>query len=168
MPAARIALVAVVLSLAVVLQVAVFAPIRLPGATPDVMLLAVIGIALRWGSESGAWAGFAGGVLLDAAPPSDSTIGRWAMVATLVGFFAGKAAIDIDHSVLLGPVVVVMGSAAGVTGYWFLGAILGDPRVDAARLTAVLPAAVFYDALLAPFVVWGVYRIAGRLAADLA
>ncbi len=168
MLAARLGLSGAVLALAVVLQVAVFAPMRLPGATPDVMILAVLGIALRWGSTSGAVAGFVGGLLLDAAPPSDSTLGRWALVATIIGFLAGKAALDVERSAVVGPLVVLLGSIAATTGNWVLGVLLSDPRVDAAGLASVLPAAVLYDIVLAPFLVWGVYRLAGRIEVDLA
>ncbi|MBA2331450.1 MAG: rod shape-determining protein MreD, partial [Actinobacteria bacterium] len=59
------ALVAGIVFVAVLLQATIFASLDVLGGTPDVLLLALLGIALLRGAITGAVAGFFGGLLLD-------------------------------------------------------------------------------------------------------
>lgn len=156
-------LAAVLLTTAVVLQTVVLSRIPLPGATPDLVLLVVVGLALAQGPVSGLLTGFAAGLLVDLVPPADGTIGRWALVLSLVGFFAGRLSDSVDRSTLL-PVLTVAAAAAGaLLLYAGLGWLLGDIRVTPTAVARSLPAAVLYDVLLAPFVVPAVMALARRV-----
>ena len=85
----RAVIVAVLLLLAVLIEVTVLAPLPFPGATPSLVLVVVVILASQFGASTGAVSGFAGGLLLDIAPPAAGTIGITAprkMIAT----FASK------------------------------------------------------------------------------
>ena len=76
---------------ALVIQVSVLARLQLPGATPDLLLLVVLGLAFVYGHVSGALIGFGAGLLADLAPPADHAAGRYALVLCLIGYLAGLA-----------------------------------------------------------------------------
>lgn len=163
MTPARVGLIGLLLALAVVLQTAVLSRIPFPRATPDLVLLVVVGIALVLGPSGGAAAGFTGGLMLDLAPPAVGAIGRWALVLCLVGWVAGRLSDTVDRSVFL-PLAIVAGcSIAALTAYAAVGWLTGDSRVRSGVLSSALPAAVLYDILLTPFVVPGVMWLVRRL-----
>jgi hypothetical protein len=62
---------------------------RLPWGGPDLMVLAVVGVALARGPLWGAAYGFAGGLAVDLTPPADHTIGLSALALCLTGFACG-------------------------------------------------------------------------------
>lgn len=138
---------------ATVLQLVVLARLPLPGGTPDLVLLVVVGLALSSGSTTGAASGFVGGLMLDAAPPADGTLGRWALVLCLAGWVAGKAQDVAERSAFVPLAVVALLAPATLVAYAGLGLLLGDPRVTAQAVVSSVPAATLYDVLLAPFVV---------------
>jgi len=155
-------LVAVLLGTAVVLQTVVLSPLRLPGATPDVVLLVVVALALVQGPTAGLIIGFAGGLLLDIVPPASGALGRWALVLCLVGLVAGRLRDTAERSVFL-PIVIVAGcSVLATVGYAATGVLVGDPGVSGSGVFAAVPAALLYDVLLSPFIVPGVMLLARR------
>ena len=162
MTAGRGLMVALLLATAVVLQTAVLSPLRLPGATPDLVLLVVVALALVQGPTAGLVIGFAGGLLLDTVPPASGALGRWALVLCLVGLLAGRLRDTAERSVFL-PIVIVAGcSVLATIGYSLTGLLLGDTGVSVSGVLATVPAALFYDVLLSPFVVPGVMWLARR------
>jgi rod shape-determining protein MreD len=163
MPLARSAFAASLLLVAVVVQVAVLAPLRLPGATPDLVLVVVVALALVHGSMAGSIIGFLAGLTLDLAPPADHAVGQEAFVLCLVGYLAGLVRSDERRSALV-PMIVVAASAAGaVLLYAVIGVVLGDPRISVGRVLLTLPPTVTYALVLAPFVVPTVGAVARRL-----
>jgi hypothetical protein len=182
MTGARAALAAVLLPLAVVVQVSVLGQLPLPGATPDLVLVVVVALALGCGGGSGAVGavlGFAAGLCLDLAPPADHPVGLWAFVLTLVGFVAaelGPAApvgggLDpVMPPRALGPLAVVGLTAAAAAGATLLAAalttVVGGGRVAAEVAWGLVPTAALYAGLLATFVVPGVSALLRRLAPE--
>lgn len=160
MTTARVLLTTILLLAAVIVQTAVLSRIPLPGATPDIVLLVVIGLALQWGPLAGAVIGFAGGLLLDLVPPAEGTVGRWALVVLAAGFAAGLARDQAERSVLLQVAVVGGIVASALAAYALIGAGTGDPRVTTEAVASTLPFAVLYDLLLTPFVLPGVGALA--------
>jgi rod shape-determining protein MreD len=155
--------VALLLLVAAVVQSVVLSRIPLPGATPDLVLLVVVAVALTQGPTTGCVVGFAGGLLLDVVPPADSQVGRWALVLALVGWFAGRAEDAAATSVLVPVLVVGLASAGAVLGYAAVGFILNDPRVDLNALVRALPTAVLYDVMLAPFLMPLLMKVTRRV-----
>lgn len=122
--AAALALVA-----AVYLQVALAVDARLGGATPDLVVLVLLGIALRWGPVGGAVAGFAAGLVLDLAVVQP--IGGSALILVAVGWAMGYLLQRGPGGSLLSALGVL---AAGVLLRGLLdlaaAAIVGTPIVD--------------------------------------
>jgi rod shape-determining protein MreD len=161
---------AVVVAFAVVLQLTVVDRIAFPGgAGPDLVLLVVAALALAGGPMVGVLTGFLAGLALDVAPPGSHFIGQNALVFCLVGYACGLLADTQDdaepgHSALFEIVVVAAGAVLGEALLALLGVMLSDPRVTWPAITHVLPAAVAYDVLLCPFVLYAVaaaLRLAG-------
>ncbi|MGW0993653.1 rod shape-determining protein MreD [Streptomyces sp. NPDC002520] len=164
----RILLSSALVVVALVIQVSVLARLHLPGAVPDLLLLTVLGLAMVYGHVGGAFVGFGAGLLADLAPPADHAAGRYALVLSVIGYFAGL--IKPDNGRLksaTGPMAVVVAAAIGSTLlYAGVGALVGDTAARHVGLTGLLFSAALYDLLLAPFVVPGVMWLARRADND--
>jgi rod shape-determining protein MreD len=161
--APRVALTAVLVVVAIALQVTFLSRLPLPGATPDLVLLVVVATALSGGPTVGLLTGFAAGLALDLVPPADHEVGRWAFVLTVVGYLSGLARAESRRSAFV-PLVVVAAAAVGsVLLYAGLGALLDDPNVTWSAVTRLLPTAVVYDVVLSAFAVPAVLALSRRL-----
>ena len=148
MPVRRAIVSAVLLLLAVLIEVTVLAPLPFPGATPTLVLVVVVILASQFGASTGAIAGFAGGLLLDIAPPAAGTIGISALLLTVVGYAAGRFAESDDRpwwsfailGALAAPLVVLAGAV--------LGGLLGDPRVRWEDVVGLMFSAAAYALVL--------------------
>jgi rod shape-determining protein MreD len=160
----RILLSAVLIVVALVLQVSVLGRLGLPGAVPDLMLLVVIGLALVFGPVGGCLVGFCAGLLADLAPPSDHAVGSYALVLCVLGYAAGLLRTNGGqiHSVLTPLLVVAAAAITATLLYAGVGALVGDTAARHVGLTGLIVTAVVYDVLLAPFVVPGVMALARR------
>jgi rod shape-determining protein MreD len=165
-PAGRVVFAVLLLVVALALQLAVLARLPLPGATPDLLLLAVVSLALAHGPGFGLVAGFAAGLASDLVPPADHAVGRWALVLTLVGYFAGLAQGETRRSAFVPLFVVAISAAASVLLYAGLGALINDPHITWRAVSEILPTAVLYGVVLSAFVVPAVLRLADRFEPD--
>ena len=166
---ARKALTAAVLAVgllaAVVVQLTVVNRLPWPGgAVPDLVLLLVTAIAVCTSPLAGALAGFAGGLALDVAPPAVHYAGEYALVFCLAGWGAARVDRAIrdtrgERDPMITFAVMAGAAAAGEAGKAALGMMLSDPDVTGAVASRVLPTAILYDLLAAPFVFWLVARI---------
>jgi rod shape-determining protein MreD len=160
----RNVLATIVIIAALIIQVTVANRLPLPGSViPDLVLLAVVALALVNGSLPGLVTGFCAGLATDIVPPADHTIGRYAFVYCLIGYICGLAAPEMDRSAVLPFVAVAAGAVAGSVLYAMLGSMLGDPRARWPVVSHVLPLQVFYDMVASPFVVWAVLRLTRRV-----
>src|ERR1700749_581825 len=153
----------VVVAVTVVLQLTIVNRIAFPGgAGPDLVLLVVAALALAGGPMGGGLAGFPAGLAPDVAPPGSHFTGQYALEFCLVGYFCGLLAddgsgdADQGHTALFEIVVVAVGAVCGEALLALLGVMLSDPRVPWPAITNVLPAAVAYNVLLCPFVLYAV------------
>jgi len=153
----------VVVAVTVVLQLTIVNRIAFPGgAGPDLVLLVVAALALAGGPMAGVLTGFLAGLALDVAPPGSHFTGQYALVFCLVGYFCGLLADDASgdaeqgHTALFEIVVVAAGAVCGEALLALLGVMLSDPQVTWPAITNVLPAAVAYNVLLCPFVLYAV------------
>lgn len=155
-----------VLVAAVLLQTAVMARLPLPGLPPDLVLLAVLGIALALGANTGAVAGFAGGLLVALAPPSVAPVGAQAIAFAVVGFVVGSRAGGERLS--RGEVAVMAAVAGGAVSATLLlmGAFWGQgwpgllPWIFTAGLQAA--ACALLGAVVAPAVATTMLAVPGR------
>lgn len=146
---------------ALVLQGSLLARLPLPGGTPNLVLVLVVGVALSSGASVGMATGFLAGLLADLL--ADHPVGVLAFCFALVGFLAGLLEADAERSVVW-PMIVVAAGAAG-TFLLYLG-ILGLLGRTAAGGVDDLPSTVLYDVMLTPFVVPVVAAAARRLDPD--
>ena len=152
MPLARGLLFTLVLLFAVVLQVSFFSFFSYDGVVPNLVLLVVVAAALTRGPELAAVLGFVGGLAIDIVPPADHVAGRWALALVLVGYVAGRVRQDAGRSTLVALGTVAAASFVGTSVFALSGMLLRDPAVPVTEALQVIPAALVYDLLLAPFV----------------
>ncbi len=155
------------LTIAVVVEVTLLSRLGLPGATPDLVAVTVIALALALGSTRGAVAGFVAGVLLDLAPPATTPMGVNAVILMAVGYLAGYVVDARDRTVpvLLALVAVSVGGVTLVTG--IVDGVLGVDAVDWNQLPVLTFTAAIYGAALAPAVLPAVSWLVRRVTPDL-
>jgi len=159
----------VLIVVSIVVQLTVLNGLRLPGGgVPDLVLVVVAALAVADGPLAGVIIGFAAGLCLDLAPPGSLLVGQYALVFCLAGWTAGQLGRVAAKSPLWSAVfmaIVVAAAEALSTG---LGLVLEPAQVTSAEVREVLPAAVGYDLVLCPFVLYLVVVIGSLLAEGLA
>ncbi|MFI6291628.1 rod shape-determining protein MreD [Nonomuraea sp. NPDC050790] len=137
---------------AVLLQLILVNRLPLPGGgMPDLVLLAVVGVAMTRGPAMGAAIGFCSGLLVDVVPPTAHVAGEYAFVLTVVGFLAGRGMGGVV------PTVVACVLAAPLLAA-VVGALVGEQGVTPAALAVKAPVTVVYTLVVAPVVIWAVTR----------
>jgi rod shape-determining protein MreD len=148
---------AVLLFVAVLVQVSMLALYRPLGGTADIVLVLLIAIALLRGSIFGAFAGFGAGFLIDTA--NLSTLGFTSLLLTLAGFWTGRygetTAQDRFHAPFTSVAVITALYGFGTVSLHFF---LGQPAPAGLYLSG-LPATIFLNLLLT----WPVYAFARRV-----
>jgi rod shape-determining protein MreD len=105
---------AVLLAVAILVQLTIINGLRLPGGgVPDLVLVVVAALALAGGPVPGAVAGFCAGLCLDLAPPASGVIGEYALVFVIVGWACGRLRGTLARSAVLPIVIVAAAAAAG-------------------------------------------------------
>jgi len=148
---------AVLLFVAVLVQVSILGGWTPLGGSPDFLLVVLLSIALHRGSVFGAVAGFGAGLLIDVA--TLGTMGFTSLLLTVAGFWIGRygetTARDRFHAPYLSVLAVTVLYAFGALALRF---VLGD-SVPAHDVVAGLPAGVLWNLVLT----WPVYRLVRRL-----
>ena len=148
---------ALLLFLAVLVQVSILGGYTPLGGSPDLLLVVLLSIALLRGSVFGAIAGFGAGFLVDVA--NLGTLGFTSLLLTVAGFWIGRygetTAHDRFHAPYLSVLVVTVLYAFGALALRFM---LGD-AVPAHAVVEALPAEVLWNLLLT----WPVYGLVRRL-----
>jgi rod shape-determining protein MreD len=145
-----------------VLQAAVFSSVTILGGVPDLLLVALVCVALLRGPIFGAVAGFWAGLLIDAA--NVEALGVTSFLLTIVGYWIGRYGETTGRDRTHAPFV----SVAAVTFIYALGSlafrfVLGEPAPAKAVLLETLFQTIGLNLLLA----WPVYRIARWLLRPL-
>jgi rod shape-determining protein MreD len=153
----------VLVTAAVVLQVAAFSYLSYDGVVPNLALLLVVAAALVRGPDFAAVLGFFSGLAIDLAPPADHVAGRWALALVVVGYLAGRVRHDAGTSAVAAVVTVAASSFVGTSVFALSGMVLHDPAIPAAEALRVIPVAVVYDVLLTPFVLPLAMRLLRRI-----
>ena len=112
----------VLVFVAAILQVSIFAGVVIFGGTPDLVLVTLICVALLRGSIYGAVAGFAAGLVVDVA--TLSTLGVTSLLLALAGYWIGRygetTGRDRGHAPFLSVSIVTALYAAGALVLHFL------------------------------------------------
>jgi rod shape-determining protein MreD len=154
---------ALLVTAAVVLQVAAFSYLSYDGVVPNLALLLVVAAALVRGPDFAMVLGFFAGLAIDLAPPADHVAGRWALALVVVGYLAGRVRHDAGTSAVAAVVTVAASSFVGTSVFALSGMVLRDPSVPVAEALQVIPIAVLYDVLLTPFVLPLAMRLLRRI-----
>ena len=141
---------------AVIVEVTLLSRLGLPGATPDLVVVTVVAIALAMGPTQGAVAGFSAGVLLDLAPPSATVLGVNAIVYLAIGYVTGFVIDPRDRTVPILMGIVGLSAAAAVLATAALDSLLGSDRVAWSEVPGMVLSSALYAVILAPAVVLGV------------
>ena len=158
----RLLALTLVLVVAVLVQSTVLARLTLAGVRPDLLVLAVVSVAVATDPTTGAVFGFVAGLVADLL--FDLPVGVSALVYTAVGFAVGTVRVYVtSHRPL---VHLVLAGAASLASVWCCGLLL---RVfDLSSWPAVLragPLVAVYNLLLTPFVYPVVWALTERLPA---
>ncbi len=158
----RFLVLAAVLVVAVVVQSTVLAELPLAGVRADLLVLAVVAVAMASDASSGAGFGFAAGLVADLL--FDLPVGVSALVYTAVGFAVGTVRVYVTSHLPL--VHLALAGAASLASVWCCGLLL---RVfDLSSWAAVAragPLVALYNLLLTPFVYPVVWALTERLPA---
>lgn len=167
MPWSRVMVAVGLVVVVLAVQVTMLTRAPLPGATPDLLLLVVVGLALAHGPTFGLAVGFGAGLALDLVPPADHEVGRWAFTLTVVGYLAGLAQAETRRSAFVPLVVVALAAAGSILLYAGLGALMDDPSVTLSAVSRLLPTAVAYDVVLSAFALPAVLALVQRAEPEL-
>lgn len=116
--------IALIVLLAVILQVSFFSYLSLLGATPDVLSVVVISLGLLGGGVVGAVCGFAAGFLLDSVLLQ--TLGVSSLVLLAIGYLAGRIREGFEISSSLVPALIAGAlTALGAFGFAAIQLMLG-------------------------------------------
>ncbi len=153
-------------SLALILQVTLFAAFSWQGVVPDLVLLVVVAAALAEGGQFGIILGFIGGLLLDIVPPVDHTAGRWALALLIVGYVAGRVRQGIVSDRVTPAAAIATAAACSFVGtsvFALTGLLLHDQEGSFGHVLAVVGASLAWDIVLALVVLPGVMALLRRI-----
>ena len=153
--------------LAVIVELTLLSRLGLPGATPDLVVVSVVALALAMGPTQGAAAGFTAGILIDLAPPADTLLGVNAIVYIAIGFVTGFVIDPRDRTVPIMIGIVGLSAAAAVLGTAALDTLLGSGRVMWDEVPALALTSALYAVILAPLVILGVAWLVGRTTPEI-
>jgi rod shape-determining protein MreD len=158
----RLLALGVVLVVAVLVQSTVLARLRLAGVRPDLLVLAVVSVAVVTDPTTGAVFGFVAGLVADLL--FDLPVGVSALVYTAVGFAVGTVRVYVtSHRPL---VHLVLAGAASLASVWCCGLLLRVFDLSSwAAVTRAGPLVALYNLLLTPFVYPVVWALTERIPA---
>jgi rod shape-determining protein MreD len=158
----RLLALAVVLVVAVLIQSTVLARLRLAGVRPDLLVLAVVSVAVATDPTTGAVFGFVAGLVADLL--FDLPVGVSALVYTAVGFTVGTVRVYVtSHRPL---VHLVLAGAASLASVWCCGLLLRVFDLSSwPTVTRAGPLVALYNLLLTPLVYPMVWALTERIPA---
>lgn len=155
----RVVLCALLIVLAVIVEVTVLAPLDFPGATPSLVLVVVAALAFVFGPITGASCGFAAGLLLDLAPPAAGTLGISSLILTVIGYALGRVFDSDSRPLAVTTLLTAAAAALSVLAGAALGGLLGNPRIVWGDVPVMILTAALYAAILALLVIPVVNRL---------
>ena len=141
---------------AVIIELTLLSRLGLPGATPDLVVVTIVAIALAMGPTQGAAAGFAAGILVDLAPPGDTLVGVNAIVYIAIGFITGTVIDPRDRTVPIMIGIVGLSAGAATLAIAALDTLLGSGRVEWEEVPWMVLTSALYAVILAPLVILGI------------
>jgi rod shape-determining protein MreD len=157
----RLLVLAAVLVVAVLVQSTVLARVRLAGVRPDLLVLAVVSVAVATDATTGAAFGFVAGLVADLL--FDLPVGVSALVWTAAGFAVGAVRVYLTSHPL---VHLVLAGAASLASVWCCGLLLRVLDLSSwAAVARAGPLVAICNLLLTPFVSPVVWALTDRVGA---
>ena len=149
----------VLILLAVVVQVTVFADVRISGVAPELLVLLAVMLGYWFGPERGPTAAFVIGLLWDIYLPTP--MGLSAIVFAMVAFAVGTGGAELFRdSKLQLAAIAGLGTLGAVAGYALLGEVMGQRGLVDLEMLRVAMIAGLINSLVAPFtkplVMWAI------------
>jgi rod shape-determining protein MreD len=158
----RFLVLAAVLVVAVLVQSTVLARLTLAGVRPDLLVLAVVSVAVATDPTTGAVFGFVAGLVADLL--FDLPVGVSALVYVAVGFAVGSVRVYVAGHRPLAHLVLV--AAASLASVWCCGLLLRVLDLSSwAAVARAGPLVAVYNLLLTPFVYPVVWALTERVPA---
>ena len=133
-----------------VVQVSLLASVDVAGGSPDLLLVALVAVALLRGAVFGAVGGFVAGLLLDTA--TLQTLGFTSLILTVGGYWIGRygetTGRDRTHAPFVSVAVVTVLYAVGSMLLHFL--LGGEVSARVVLLESLVPTVAFNLILTAP------------------
>lgn len=144
---------------------------RLPfewGPGPDLVLAAVVAVALTTSPAAAAGCGFAAGLAMDVLPPAEHALGHYALVlcaaAYLIALVRANTGLDGADGTWACLGVVAATSVGVGLGYVFVGLAMGDVRVTLVTVLANIAVGALLTTLAAFLVSLPILWVRSRLS----
>lgn len=139
--------VAMILAVALILQLSLVSELRVAGATADLLLLVAVAAGIAGGSQRGAVVGFAAGLTFDLF--LQTPFGLSALAYCLAGFAVGTLQASVLRAAWWIPVVSAIGGGAlGVALFVLVGEMVGQDDLLGSRVLTVAAVVAAANALL--------------------
>ncbi|MGI9579051.1 MAG: rod shape-determining protein MreD [Microthrixaceae bacterium] len=149
---AMIARTALVLFVALALQLGLFDQLRVFSVHAELMLAVGVATAVAWGAERGAIVGFVAGLLTDLILPG--RFGVTALAYGLTGYGIGALSDGVARrSRLIDAGLMLLGGAVGVAAYALIAALFGEQTLGDDRLWSIVGIVAVWNAVLSPVLV---------------
>lgn len=136
---ALVLLAGILVALALV-QVSLVGFLPTPWAVPDLVVVAVLALAIARGPLAGGLAGAGAGLVLDLIPPASGPLGGWMLVLALAGAALGRVAETYQPGPFTAMLLLAIAAGAVVLAraavLWFAGSSVGPWVLGAAVASA--------------------------------
>ncbi|MFI6579450.1 rod shape-determining protein MreD [Nocardiopsis sp. NPDC050513] len=154
---------ATLLIVAVAVLVQATAVNRIPfdwGPGPDLVVAALVAVALTASPAVSAFTGFTAGLAMDLLPPAEHAVGRYALVLCAAAYLVAllrantgsPGAVGAPPSAWTGIVVTAVTSLGVGLGYAAVGLLMGDPRVSPGAVVTAVGVGTLLTTLVSPLV----------------
>jgi rod shape-determining protein MreD len=162
----RVAALTLLLVTGAVLQTALLPRVAIGGIRPNLLLLIVLGFAIKEGVPSGLRIGFVAGLLFDLLA-DQAPVGIATLVYTAVGYAVGAARPYLAPGSLTAPLLLAfLSGLLGTAGYGVLTFLLGDAHVGGTQILQASLGVALFNTLLAPAAVAVVRRLSDRFPTE--
>jgi rod shape-determining protein MreD len=151
----------------VIIELTLLSRLDLPGATPDLVIVMVVAIALAMGPTQGAVAGFSAGILIDVAPPADTLLGVNAIVYLAIGFITGFVIDPRDRTVTIEMGIVGLSAGAATIATAALDTMMGSGRVAWVSIPGMALSSALYAVIMAPLAILGIEWIVRKATPEI-